>query len=318
MNDALDYLCSYRESFWRWREQGDILVWNHGPTIAFRDEILATLRRLAPRGLPPFRNVVLVLAATRDNWQDSRVRRPVLSSMPNAVSGSDSYGMQARRLATKVLEELNRVRSLDSELRTSIEAKAALCEIVFDDFRYRTSPKTAEAVLELLENGMGEELHRKWAQHSQMEWTRYHQETLGELQGLHAGLGRFDPETLSLRLQTGLDAVPKPAEVEVPPARRVRALLSELAHDEELSGLATLARDLMAAVALPRSLTDREELPIGGFSDIANRGSVDRLLLSELAHDDLTLAVRVAVNEALYLRRESPPKKPTVPASRSA
>ncbi|GAG03816.1 unnamed protein product, partial [marine sediment metagenome] len=41
------------------------------------------------------------------------------------------------------------------------------------------------------------------------------------------------------------------------------------------------------------------------------RGSVDRLLVSELAHDDLTLAVRLALNEALYLRRESPPKTPS-------
>ena len=37
---------------------------------------------------------------------------------------------------------------------------------------------------------------------------------------------------------------------------------------------------------------------------------MDRLLLSELAHDDLTLAVRIAMNEALYLRRETPPSNP--------
>jgi len=33
-------------------------------------------------------------------------------------------------------------------------------------------------------------------------------------------------------------------------------------------------------------------------------------LLSELAHDDLTLSVRVALNEALYLRREPPMREP--------
>ena len=33
-------------------------------------------------------------------------------------------------------------------------------------------------------------------------------------------------------------------------------------------------------------------------------------MLSELAHDDLTLAVRIAMNEALYLRRETPPSNP--------
>ena len=34
------------------------------------------------------------------------------------------------------------------------------------------------------------------------------------------------------------------------------------------------------------------------------------MLLSELAHDDLTFTMRVALNEALYLRREAPPRVP--------
>jgi hypothetical protein len=83
-----------------------------------------------------------------------------------------------------------------------------------------------------------------------------------------------------------------------------------LKDDVELGGLARLALNLMAAVHLPRPVADREELPLGGVSDITNRGALDRLLVSELANDDLTLAVRIAVNEALYLRREMPPRNP--------
>jgi hypothetical protein len=83
-----------------------------------------------------------------------------------------------------------------------------------------------------------------------------------------------------------------------------------MAMDQELSGLAKLARDLMAVVYLPRHVSDPEELPVGGFSDISNRGSPDRLLPGELAHDDLTLSVRIALNEALYFRRERPPRNP--------
>jgi len=40
----------------------------------------------------------------------------------------------------------------------------------------------------------------------------------------------------------------------------------------------------------PTRLGEREQLPIGGVADITNV-SLDRLLLSELAHDDLTLSV---------------------------
>ena len=77
-----------------------------------------------------------------------------------------------------------------------------------------------------------------------------------------------------------------------------------------MGGLARLAQHLMAAVHVPRALHAADELPMGGVSDLTNRGDFDRLLISELAHDDLTLAVRVALNEALYLRRESPPRRP--------
>ncbi|MEM1297338.1 MAG: hypothetical protein AAGH89_18380, partial [Verrucomicrobiota bacterium] len=57
-------------------------------------------------------------------------------------------------------------------------------------------------------------------------------------------------------------------------------------------------------------LSEPDEMPLGGYSDIANRGNLDRLLVSELAQDSDVLAVRVALNEALYLRREAPPKQP--------
>jgi hypothetical protein len=67
---------------------------------------------------------------------------------------------------------------------------------------------------------------------------------------------------------------------------------------------------LLVAIHLPRALSEHEDLPVGGISGISNRGPLDRLLLSELAHDDLTLAARIALNEALYLRREAPPRSP--------
>ena len=307
MNRAIDYLLPYQDSFWRWRDGGEVLAWVDGPTIAFRAEVLTVMRRLAPHGLPPFNSVVLLLAATRDNWRERTAEPRVLSGLLGVLpKASGEFSVQARGVLGAVLGELDRVRLADSELRRSAEAKAALSEMVFEGVEAQTSVEEAYAVVDLIDRGVGEETTDRYPR----PWPHGQGELLEELRFLYLGLRTFDPNTLMQRLEIGLDGPPEPADVDVPPAQRVRALLSELEHDEELSRLAMLARDLMAAVALPRSLADREELPIGGFSDIANRGSLDRLLLSELAYDDMTLAVRVAVNEALYLRRESPPKCP--------
>jgi hypothetical protein len=64
----------------------------------------------------------------------------------------------------------------------------------------------------------------------------------------------------------------------------------------------------VAALRIPLHARGASDQPIGGVSDVTNRGSFDRLLLSELAHDDLALMARLVNNEALYLRREAPPR----------
>ena len=133
---------------------------------------------------------------------------------------------------------------------------------------------------------------------------------------LLAGLDRLDEETLQFCQATGLDELVQPAEIDAENWSSTRPPGSLLLDDQEFGGIARVARAPMAVVHLPRLLWEPEELPMGGFSDIENRGSLDRLLLSELAHDDLTLAVRVAcLNECFYLRRETPPKTPSLARS---
>lgn len=131
-----------------------------------------------------------------------------------------------------------------------------------------------------------------------------------DLRLLCDGLRRLDEQRLRTRIRTGLDSLVTPAPVERSPAEMAAELIRTLQSDNELAGLARLAHDLCAAVALPRRVSQFDEMHLGGFSDIANRGPLDRLLLSELAYDDLTLATRVAMNEAIYLRREAPPRSP--------
>jgi len=51
--------------------------------------------------------------------------------------------------------------------------------------------------------------------------------------------------------------------------------------------------------------------PLGGVSDITNKGDFSRLLISEFAHDDDVFMSRVVNNEALYIERETPPENNT-------
>lgn len=315
---AAFYLSPTLDALWRWSDDAQVLSWAEGEkTIAFRAEVEAVLTRLAPSGLPPFGAVALLLAACRDGWTTSHGRDVVAgyarvfggmqtTSAPAVpISGPQSLFSRIARDVAQLLEGLDRVNALPRELREGLASKALLAEVVFEGAKNRSTPEEAALIVQALSEGVNAETLRpqlcneealaQFAQH---------------VDGLHEGLARIDAESLARRARTGIDEPVHPPDDDLSPPERVRQLLAALAGDPELAGLARLAHDLMAAVSVPRALRAREELPVGGVSDLSNRGPLDRLLVSELAHDDLTLAVRVAVNEALYLRRESPPRKP--------
>src|SRR6266404_3785867 len=302
---ALSYLRAPFNACWRWAENGAVLTWRDGTTVAFREEIAAVLERLAGQGLPPFSAIALFLAACRGKVPevaDVIGKTKAVSSQEHA----DLHKSARQQLALQVeatLEELRKLRGLPADLLTGLNAKSLLAEIVFESAKVERQTEASEILRGLNGPFCDAELNSADGE----SWTSAQ---VGHLFMIARGLKPHSAETLRLRLVTGLDALPDAADVEVSPADQARKLLEELSRDEEHAGLARAARELMAAIRLPRRLAEHEELAIGGVADLSNRGPLDRLLLSELAHDDLTLATRVALNEALYLRREPPSREP--------
>jgi hypothetical protein len=296
---ALGYLTSLADAFWQWRDGGEVLAWANNTTIAFRNELAEVARCLAPRGLPPLGSIALVLAACRDSWGESSLE---LGTLAGALASAGKREMPL--WLGEALGQLDGVCSLPPELRGTPRAKTVLVEMVLERCPNRTSPAVAAAVVQMLEQCLPPELLANSIR--TMKWD----ELVREVQYVFDGLKRLDAESLEMRLRTGIDQIVAPAPLELEPAERACRLIAALGDDEELSGLARIARHLMAVVHLPRSISDREELPIDGFCDIIQRGPPERLLLSELANDDLTLAVRIGVGEALYVRREAPPSHP--------
>ena len=311
---ARDYFRQPEPQFWTWGD--DAIGWTKGTTIVFYQELADILRRLAIDGLPRFSPLLLLLAACRESYRRERIERVLSQEKALLTATISGLGLASSEL----LDSLDMINRLPKELRSSVDAKVALIETVFQGRRFFPA-EYAVATLELLKSIPASELLgcATTASEDTQIWAK--EELLGApgemwphvssaLLVMRAGLNRIDEAALRLRLRTGLDRLPKPAEIEPPPAESLRAFVSRLRHDPELSGLGRLAHDLMAAVQVPRGVSEPEDLQLGGVSDIANRGPLDRLLVSELAHDDLTLAVRVAVGEALYLRREAPPRTP--------
>lgn len=314
---AAFYLSPTLDSGWRWSGDGEVLTWSSGKTIAFRQEVEAVLRRLAPEGLPPFGAVALVLSACRENWLQSAERQTIVDHAgafagmgigglgTEKVKGAQLVFRRVIREIDDLVQGLDTVATLPAHLREGVEAKALLAEVVFEQQPNRMSPDDSSLIITALDEGVHPDTLRPrlCSEQSLSQFAT-------EVEGLAPGLKRVNADLLARRAKTGIDTPVKPVSENLAPPLLARHLISSLRNDPTLGGVARLAADLMAAVSVPRRLHARDELPMGGVSDLSNRGSFDRLLVSELAHDDLTLAVRVAMNEALYLRREAPPRQP--------
>lgn len=320
--------------FFRWEDGGTVLCWDNGVTIAFREELAAVIKRLGPEGLPPLNAIAVVLSACRANWSEVRWFLTLYDS-PEGLQDTpvlqDPDSWQADQLRA-ILAELDRIHALPESLRGSLEARCELAAMVFEDCPQEWNCEHADLLADRVRAGLPEglqsgggllqaigefesdlveslKLYSTTGVPTQQDAIRDAATVLTrDLSWLRNNLKRVDADALARRVRTGIESEVLPADDVDTDEQNTRDLIRELLGDEELGGIARLAENLFAVVHFPRSLTEQNDLPLGGVSDITNRGQLDRLLLSELAHDDLTLAVRVAVNEAMYLRRESPPK----------
>lgn len=305
-NSVWFYFTPSHETFWKWSADHQAIEWRGGQTIAFRFELQTLMEQLVEEGLPPFENILLTVAACR-NRSDA-----ALHELPNMLSFSD-YPMRYSMVETvgKVVERLEGLARLPEDLRTSIDGKRAILALVSENGPFRKKADFSRDCIEWLEQGY----NIVPGAHSFIKTTN---DWITELRGLHDGLAAVNEVAVRLRMQTGFEALPSPIPLNLPAPPpepepvplTIRELLRELEQDEEHAGLVRLTQRLVAVVSLPRPMSSPDDQPLGGVSDITNRGPFDRLLLSELAQDSDVLMTRVALNEAMYIRREIPPAFP--------
>ncbi|MCC6460561.1 MAG: hypothetical protein IT260_08835 [Saprospiraceae bacterium] len=301
---VVEYFGTGPHSFWRWATDGEVVEWFDGETICYRKDLESILRGLAEDGLPPLNTVLLVLTACQG--LDTFAER-----MHGLETQQDEVADRNRRLQVSVNYRLARqmlgdIWSLPHDLRSGKNRIHLIRELqVFSPETARTKhvpPDMAMALVDEFASGRLDALI-----------TGKHALPSGKVLFVDlvmlARASRYvqDTNSLAIYLRSGLNEIPGslPELPATPPP--IVDLLSDLEQEPQTAGLAQLTRRLLAALNIPMHARGASELPLGGVADITNRGDFDRLLLSELAHDDLTLTARLVNNEALFLRREEPP-----------
>lgn len=322
--DTLAYFCAPKGHLWEWHQDeggGDsCLIWGgiESDLIVYRSELIGLLEACAPAGLPPLGSLLFVIAATSDAYEAFKVQSHLWAACQRAT-GIPSLPHTLPPLWKTVGSGLARIHAMSADLRASGPARWRLVSTLFevalpDRFLDRTlHPSRAKDIIAAFEQTpfIDDFQSRSPALNGIARM-------LKDLTVLEKVFQRCPPESLEERLRTGVDEpsmrqlelpLPDPdaRPVTEPPTDLLRAL--EKAGGE-LAQIAGLVRRMSAILHVPKAVTHRDDLPLGGVSDITNRGDPSRLLMTELAWDDLTFAVRLAQGEALYLRRELPPAEP--------
>ncbi len=295
------YITPPSDAFWRWDETGESVVWSDGTTIAFWSEIVGILRNLSEQGWPSFNAVVLVLAACRSTW--STVADVNLVHAKELVQESAVREPIVLLWFSRCLSGLQAVAELPTQLRESVDARLTLCRSVFAKVQNpRLSHETVTVMLPFIPNVLG----RPPVAEKEPWWPTLR----ADLYSLSVGLADLSEQRLALRTQTGVEELPAPTE-DLPDvtATQVRQVL-DADDDDEIGFVVRLARSVLGALPMYQRLSEPEGLPLGGIVDLQNRGQLDHLVLSELANDDDVLTARLALSEALYLRRETPERAP--------
>ncbi|WP_411844685.1 hypothetical protein AAFN60_11690 [Roseibacillus persicicus] len=301
---TINYAAPPQRYFWHWSEEAELEWAISNDTLALRVEVVTLMKSLAEANcLPPFGTLLLVLAACgkRYSTHSSELQTWLIGSQ-----SSEHLTAASEKLTNALDYNLSQIEALPENLRVGLQAKLNLLYVLFHQSEHLVPKESAELILhEMISEG-------------EAPWHEFHCEHpprgrfLSDAKCLLASLADTSTEDLIQLIETGVDfpLVPADSSTEIPSSEEAQLpLLLELEKSGgELRGLSDLAKQVIALVSLSRPSGQSEELPVGGVSDISNRGTPDRLLPSELAYDDLLLMSRLAQNEALYFQREHPPE----------
>ncbi len=299
-NHTVTYFRAPKNYFWPWDDDGTVIQWQNGRTICYRDDLLGILQQVNT-GLPPLSPLLLLLTACEKplHTQDMFfLNREVVKF------GAEKEGSALRKTLDYALKFLEFVATLPANLRTG-QKRIHLINEIFSEANFTFSHRQMDNAIQELSSGRMDKTvyHYFSTETTEEEFTRC-------LLYFCTALQKFPSvQSLTTKLRTGLDTIPEAAPALLPEDLSLN-LYDQLLQDPITAGIAQLAKRLTAALNIPMQSKGSSDQPFGGISDITNRGNYDKLLLSELAHDDELLMARLVNNEALYFRREQPPENP--------
>lgn len=307
------YFNPYKDYFWKW-ELDDSLgqdINNHvveisnGQSIAYLGAIVKDLEDLSPFGLPSFGAFLLVLISASITIQDT-----AFDTFKNDILSADWASNKSITIhhAFRVLEY---VRNLPDAYKTG-ENKLELLQIVFKDCKNKLGVKESQLLIEKVK-GNKEYLNISSYQ-KEFDYNHIIDQDFKTIYRLVARFSSTEDIISAMGKVSISEDLVEEIEIETSLPLEVsneKSFVEELESHEKTYEIGSLIKRIWSGLNIPMNTNLPSNQPLGGVSDITNKGDFGRLLISEFANDEDIFISRVVNNEALYIERETPPENNT-------
>lgn len=293
--EAKYYFRSYEKYFWQWEEEGAVITIPEGPTVAYREFIISILEKLSLQGLPSLGAIILAIIATNPDGNK------ILNDVHRIVDKKLGYSNSTREPLQSAIEFLRMLSKIPSQYKQGTN-RILLLQTLFYDCHNIIAAERAQRILDYYKT-----------QKLQDEFT-----AAGTIFQLNVYNNDFKVISLLIRkfpdvetiLQKMADLPLLEEEVKIEDNEEIaeKDFLDELIKNNKTFHVGSLVKRLWSGLNIPYHNYLPSQQPIGGISDLTNKGEFHRLLVSEFANDDIVLLSRLANNEALYVNREVPPQ----------
>ena len=300
------YFQSYENYFWEWKTDEDVpgdagyhennLLSIPGVgAIAYRPYIIEILKELQLHGWPPFGALLMVLYAMQDGYTDfaEPLRRTAdfyrTAEIHFDTEEAIEFLEKIKKLPKVYKYGQNRIILLQTLLGkdsriTSVQAETILNRYYKRPYELAESAEKRPATSSIV--------YRDLKILNKNEIFPTVQSIIDTMKGL---LEEPELEDEVVKEETTADTR--------------KDFIKELIEEPKTFQVGSLIKRIWSGLKIPMRHLSLGEQPIGGISDMTNKGDFNRMLLSEFANEDEVFMSRMANNEALYIQREIPPEE---------
>lgn len=308
--DLNEYFRAYENYFWEWTTDEDVpddtgynennlISFQNIGAVVYRPYLIEILKELQLNGLPILSPLLLALYATNEGYLDLKGIKTNLKKHPLATH---EYVKHLIRPAFQFLETL---KSLHHNYKKG-KNRVLLLQTIFKYASNNISEKQSEYIL----NGYLRNSRKiaDSAQKIEITVSKFSKD-LGILVALNE---KFPSSQMIIQVMKGNLKIADIEEEVIEEETTIETgkdFIQELIEEPKTFQVGSLIKRIWSGLKIPMRHLSPGEQPIGGVSDMTNKGDFSRMLLSEFANEDEVFMNRVANNEALYIQREIPPEE---------